>query len=621
MVRFSVSEEGIWTAKNSVETHNHELAKPDDQHLLRSSGHITEENTSVLKSMADAGIRTINAFSYLSEEVGGVENLGFTKRDAYNYIKKEIRAKIENGDSNSLIELFKNRSAEDNLFAWDVQTDDKERLVNFFWVDDLGRVDYDCFGDIIIFDTSYRLNKYNLVCAPIIGVNNHWQNIILGMTFLSDETIDSFCWLFQTFLRIMDNKHPVTIFTDQDQAMARAIEIVFPNTRHRLCQWHIHKKAPSKVWCFNSNNKVKGLFYSCFNKCDSAEEFDSLWNEMISEGDLHSHQWLNDLYKIWERWSTAFNKDCFNLGILSTQRSESTNFVCHGISKATSSLTECFLGLEKLINSWRRNERDEFFRCSQTKIQPYMKRSPILKKAAKFYSRKLYSFFEEEFLNGLGGLRIDHSSPDSSTFPVQNIDHTFDSHKWTVLFSSSEGIIKCSCRKFEMMGILCSHCMRVMSQLDVTNISQKYLIPRWSATARNDLYSGLNVQRMAKSLCTLNQGSRNMIFRNYVYRFAYQISTEAQGNEDAEQCMIDGMSALALNVQNIMEGKRNKCITEGIHKSIRDPAKRRPKGVSNARLKDHWEKRKAKKVKPTVHNPNPTLYFTPAELGSQSSFM
>ncbi|KAI0501330.1 hypothetical protein KFK09_016274 [Dendrobium nobile] len=108
MVRFSVCEDGIWTVKNLVETHNHELAKSDDQHLLRSSRHITEENASVLKSMADAGIRTINAFFYLSDEVGGVENLGFTKRDAYNYIQKERRAKIENGDSNLLIELFKN---------------------------------------------------------------------------------------------------------------------------------------------------------------------------------------------------------------------------------------------------------------------------------------------------------------------------------------------------------------------------------------------------------------------------------------------------------------------------------------------------------------------------------
>ncbi|PKU70976.1 Protein FAR1-RELATED SEQUENCE 5 [Dendrobium catenatum] len=77
------------------------------------------------------------------------------------------------------------------MFAWDVQTDEEDRLVNFFWVDGLGRIDYDCFGDVIIFYTSYHLIKYNLACSPIIGVNNHWKNIILVVAFLSEKIIDS----------------------------------------------------------------------------------------------------------------------------------------------------------------------------------------------------------------------------------------------------------------------------------------------------------------------------------------------------------------------------------------------------------------------------------------------
>ena len=37
------------------------------------------------------------------------------------------------------------------------------------------------------------------------------------------------------------------IITDQDKAMKKAIEIVFPNTRHRWCLWHILKKVPEKL--------------------------------------------------------------------------------------------------------------------------------------------------------------------------------------------------------------------------------------------------------------------------------------------------------------------------------------------------------------------------------------
>ncbi|KAL0922196.1 hypothetical protein M5K25_006165 [Dendrobium thyrsiflorum] len=576
LIRFSVDEDGNWIVKKFIESHNHDLARLEDRHLLRSCRNIDDERASVLKSMTEAGIRTVDAFSYLADEVGGVENLGFLKMDAYNFIQKEKRSKIEFGDTNALIQLFKDRQVDDSMFAWDVQLDEFDSLLNFFWVDGMSRIDYDCFGDVVIFDTSYRLNKYNLVCAPFVGVNNHWQNILLGVAFLSEETIESFTWLFTTFLRIMGDKHPLTILTDQDQAMSRAIEVALPHTRHRLCQWHISKKVPSKVSCFNSNNKVRGLFYKCMSKCDSEVEFERSWNEMILEGNLQTHEWLGDLYKIRSKWSTAFNKEYFSMGILSTQRSESTNNVCHGISKPTSSITECFLGLEKIITNWRRNEQDEDHKCSQSEIVPVIRSSSILKQAARFYSRKLYSFFEEEFLQGVGGMSIDFVSNDSSKFLVNHTENKDQSNPWVVHFDASDCTIQCTCKKFETMG------------------------------KGSDSGSGF-------------------IFRNHISRFAYQISTRAQGNELAEQYMLGAMKDMAENIDLLVDGKMTNSNLISKSKSraapvsaFKDPQKRRPKGISNARLKGYWEKKKQKK-RPVMNVtntsdkgkdiPSPDVYF------------
>ncbi|XP_020698054.2 protein FAR1-RELATED SEQUENCE 5-like [Dendrobium catenatum] len=512
MIRFSVDQDGEWKVNKCVENHNHELARPEDQHLLRSCRNITKERAFVLKSMTDAGIRTIDAFTYLADEVGGREHVGFLRRDAYNFVQRNRRCKIETGDTNSLIEIFKNRANSDNMFVWEVQYDEEDRLMNFFWADGVGRIEYNCFGDVIIFDTSYRLNKYNLACAPFVGVNNHWQNVLLGVAFLSEETVESFTWLFRTFLRVMGDKHPITIFTDQDQAMSRAIEIAFPQTRHRLCQWHIMKKLPSKVHCYKCNNKVRGLIYKCFSRCDSEEEFESTWTEMLNEGDLHSHVWLKELHRIRNKWSTAYNKTCFNLGILSTQRSESTNNVCHGISKPTSTITECFLGLEKVMKTWRRNEKDEDFKCSQSDVVPLVKSSPILRQAARFYSRKLYSFFEE-FLQGVGGMCIAQASTDLSTFFVKTVENIDQPRYWTVNFDDAEGSIECSCGKFGMMGILCSHCLRVVRQIDIINIPPKYLLKRWSGRARKDLYSDRPLSSMVATGIP-SDGIGSMIFKN-----------------------------------------------------------------------------------------------------------
>ncbi|KAL0916345.1 hypothetical protein M5K25_013848 [Dendrobium thyrsiflorum] len=281
-------------------------------------------------------------------------------------------------------------------------------------------------------------------------------------------------------------------------------------------------------------------------------------------------------------------------------RSECTNNVCHGISKATSSITECFLGLEKLMITWRRNEQDEDFRCSQSDVVPVIRSSPILKQAARYYSRKLYSFFEEEFLQGVGGMSIVHASADSTTFFVKNADRCDQPQQWTVHVDAADNSVHCTCGKFSMMGILCSHIMRVFRQLDISKIPSQYLLLRWSARGRKDFYAGPTVTGMGNKPIHSNDGGSGMIFRNHLSRFAYQISTRAQGNEDAEQYMLAAMVEMADNVDFILAGKPsnqgdNQNTAGTAPNKVKDPVKCRPKGVSNARLKSHWEKKKPKR--------------------------
>lgn len=47
------------------------------------------------------GIRATYTFNYLVEKVGRIKNFGFSKRDAFNYIKIR-RAMFENGDTNNI---------------------------------------------------------------------------------------------------------------------------------------------------------------------------------------------------------------------------------------------------------------------------------------------------------------------------------------------------------------------------------------------------------------------------------------------------------------------------------------------------------------------------------------
>ena len=84
-VHFTV-ENGVWRVSAFNPEHNHELALQSERHLLRSGRRISKPKANVIDTMVNAGISTKNSYSYLTKEVGGSENVGFTKRDCYNHV-------------------------------------------------------------------------------------------------------------------------------------------------------------------------------------------------------------------------------------------------------------------------------------------------------------------------------------------------------------------------------------------------------------------------------------------------------------------------------------------------------------------------------------------------------
>jgi hypothetical protein len=115
------------------------------------------------------------------------------------------------------------------------------RLKILTWSDSQSQMNYGAFGDIVIFDNTYQVNRYNLPFVPFIGVNHHRGNVAFACDIISDETVGSYVWLLQAFLEVMHQKHLISVITDGDLAMAKAIEVVLPNIDHRLCSWHVEQ--------------------------------------------------------------------------------------------------------------------------------------------------------------------------------------------------------------------------------------------------------------------------------------------------------------------------------------------------------------------------------------------
>ncbi|XP_042983143.1 protein FAR-RED IMPAIRED RESPONSE 1-like [Carya illinoinensis] len=219
--------------------------------------------------------------------------------------------------------------------------DDDERLKNVFWTDLRSRAVYQYFGDVVIFDTTYLTNRYGMPFAPFVGVNHHGQSILLGVGLISSEDIETFVWLFQTWLQYMDGIALKAIITDQDRSMKNAIAIVFPESRYRFFLWHILKKVPEKFGSYSSyKSRMKTALMKCLYDTQKPEEFEKCWDELISTYNLHENVWLQSLYIEHALWVPAFLKEVFWVGMSTTQRSESINAFFYGYVHVKTNLKE-----------------------------------------------------------------------------------------------------------------------------------------------------------------------------------------------------------------------------------------------------------------------------------------
>jgi hypothetical protein len=327
-------------------------------------------------------------------------------------------------------------------------------------------MDYAYFGDAVSFDTIFQTNTFEMPFAPILGTNHHKQIIIFGAALLFDKTIPSFCWLFETFLTIISGKHPSTIFTDQDAAMAGAISYVLPNTSHRLCLCHIYLNATKHLGYIIQKHPQKFLpaFKSCVHEDRSEFYFNKKWHELLRDCNLEKNQWMSSLYGLRKEWAIVY-RDSFTADMTSTQRSEATNNIFKKRFRRKLGLSELLVECDKVCASLRANEVDADFQSRRKSQITYSPHLPMLKTAAKSYTSRMYSEFEAEFKEQfvLTGQLL-KAEGSKLTYKVM---HMQSDHGATVVFNITDLTISYSCRKYECVGILCKHALKVFNINDV----------------------------------------------------------------------------------------------------------------------------------------------------------
>ncbi|KAG0478127.1 hypothetical protein HPP92_012846 [Vanilla planifolia] len=476
-----ITANGSYRVTEFIADHNHQPAPPSTTHLLRSQRITMEVQAAEAEFSDDSGAtpRTIN--DCMGRQVGGHRIINFLPAEYKNYLSSKRMKTMQMGDAGSVLKYLQTMQHENQSFYYAIQLDEDDKLTNVFWADERSLIDFNCFGDVVCLDTTYKINGYGRPFAPFLGVNHHKQTVIFGAALLYDESDESFRWLFETFKLAMRGKQPKTIVTDQSITISNAVAAVWPGTSHRLCVWHVYQNAAKLLnHVFQGSKNFAKDFGRCIYDYEEEEDFLLAWRTIVEKYELGNNEWLCRLFDDREKWAVAYNRHIFCADIKSNLQIEN---LCNVLKKYLSpqlDLLSFFKQYERLVDEHRYSELQADFHASQS--FPRIPPSKMLRQAANLYTPVVFEIFRKEFEMFIDCMLF--SCGDVDTISEYKVGFPDKPKEHFVRFDSSDCSVACSCKKFEFMGIQCCHALKVLDFRNIKELPLKYYLKRWTKEAK-----------------------------------------------------------------------------------------------------------------------------------------
>ncbi|XP_011623480.1 protein FAR1-RELATED SEQUENCE 5 isoform X1 [Amborella trichopoda] len=474
-----------WIITKFIRDHCHALESPSRVQYLRSHRSLTRTAQSLIDTYTGSGARSSVIMSFFDKETsGGFSNVGLPDRDIRNYIGTSRQMTLEKGDLEAILDYFKRMQAENPAFFYAIQVDEKENMTNCFWSDGRSRMSYNYFGDTVIFDTTYKMNQYRLPFVFFAGVNHHHQPVLFGCALILNESENSFTWLFDTWLKAMSGHHPISITTEQDQAIGAAVAQVFPRTRHRLCLWHILQEVPEKLsHICHAHGNFKDEFHKCIHTTKTIDDFESNWRLLIDSYDLRENQWVQSMYKMRDQWVPAYLRNTFFGEVSATQQSGSIKSFFDGFVNVDTTVQELLKNYAQALDGKFEEEIQADFESVHE--EPALKTHlPMEKQAANIYTKMVFAKFQEEIMRSLA-YTTERKEKDGASITYRVAKFEEEKRTYTVTLNVQEKRASCGCCFFEFSGILCRHILIVFRVENILTLPPHYILKRWTKNVKS----------------------------------------------------------------------------------------------------------------------------------------
>ncbi|XP_051221999.1 protein FAR1-RELATED SEQUENCE 5-like [Lolium perenne] len=477
-VEMVVSEKkGFWKITGLNLLHNHQLSP--QSRFFRSHIYMSNGEKEMIRTMKYCNMPTRDMVAVLAFIRGGMEQLPYNKRKVSNY-SNSINRELTNNDMLEVLDWFKKKRTENPGFYHSLDLDKENKVRSVFWADARAIQYYDICGDCVSFDTTFLTNKYNLPFAPFVGVLPHGKTYLFACAFIVNETSESFQRCFREFKAAMGGKPPKTIITDQDKGMASAIPSIFPNAIHKCCLFHIKKKIDDKGGTvFQANEGLYEELQDIIDKSLTVHEFETLWQQMINEYNVGHIKIFQDLWKSREKWVPVYFKNHFFPFIQTTARSEGTNALFKKGVGPQFSMTSFLREYQRIMDNMHANENELDHNATNKKVREkkFITQYYIERQAHELYNLAIFRKFQL-VLNDVTRLQIREDVKGKMYWVFHEANYPVREHRhreYLVQVNEETEDYSCICCKFDKDGLLCSHILKVMLQLQVHKKKDKKL--------------------------------------------------------------------------------------------------------------------------------------------------
>ncbi|XP_011085456.1 protein FAR-RED IMPAIRED RESPONSE 1 [Sesamum indicum] len=474
--------DGKWYIHEFIKEHNHELLPALAYHfrIHRNVKLAEKNNIDILHAVSE---RTRKMYVEMSRQSGGSFNSCLSKNEFDHQFDRGRYLALEEGDAQVMLEYFVQIQKENPGFFYAIDLNEDQRLRNLFWVDAKTRKDYISFSDAVFFDTSYIKINEKMPIALFLGVNHHFQPMLLGCALLADETKPTFVWLMKTWLRAMGGQAPTVIITDPDKQLKSAIEEVFPYSRHCFALWHILERIHETLaHVLKQHENFMKKFNKCIFKSLTDEEFDMRWWKMVGRFELQENEWVHSMYVDRKKWVPTFMRDIFLAGLSTYQRSESVNSFFDKYIHKKINLKEFVRQYGAILQN--RYEEEDMADFDTLHKQPALRSpSPWEKQMSTILTHAIFRKFQVEVLGVVGCHPKKEKEMGANV--IFRVDDCEKTENFVVTWNEAKSEVSCSCLMFEYKGFLCRHSMIVLQICGLPSIPSRYILKRWTKDAKS----------------------------------------------------------------------------------------------------------------------------------------